>query len=352
MSTRSQYHVSRVYVKTKLISVTIFFLALLIFAEFPEELLAAPYYQGKIITIICSAAPGGGYDTPARLMAKYLPKYIPGKPTIIVQNMPGAGGVVAANYLFNVAKPDGQTIGIIHRGLPFTQLLKAPGVRFDLRKFAWLGSVGVEVTTLAIRSDLPYRTFQDLQKAKGPVYLANTGPTAKDGQWSNILKEFLGLNLRFTVYPATTDCALAIERREADGRGGSFSSVQTLFDRGVVRLVLRSRASTSEIENLHLPIDEDMTTDKMGKTIMALLTAPDRDCCRPFLAPPKTPSEAVGILREAFAITVKDQEFLKDAMRLNMQAQFVPPTEGVKTLNYIFNQPDEVVKILSKYLTF
>src|SRR3972149_8919629 len=108
MSYRRQRVAAKYYKTIKLLSLTLLFLAL---SLSPRELLAAPYYQGKIITLICSAAPGGGYDTPARLMAKYLPKYIPGKPTVVVQNMPGAGGVVAANYLFSKVTPDGLTIG-------------------------------------------------------------------------------------------------------------------------------------------------------------------------------------------------------------------------------------------------
>lgn len=128
-------------------------------AVFPlgESQAAKPYYEGKVINIVVGYSPGGGYDRLTRVLAKHLPRFIPGKPTVLVQNMPGAATVVAANYLYNVAKPDGLTIGILNRGIPFAQLLKAQGVKFDLTKYAWIGSAAIETTTLALRTDRPSR---------------------------------------------------------------------------------------------------------------------------------------------------------------------------------------------------
>ncbi len=105
----------------------------------PVKLMAAPFYKGKTIRLVVGSAPGGGYDRWARLIARHMPKYIPGKPNIIIQNIPGATSIVAANYLYNIAKPDGLTFGAVQRGLPFAQLLQKKGVKFDLRKFSWIG---------------------------------------------------------------------------------------------------------------------------------------------------------------------------------------------------------------------
>ena len=121
----------------------------------PKHLLAAPFYEGKVITIIVGYGPGGGYDRIARILAKNLSKFIPGKPTVLVQNMPGADSMIAANYLYRIAKPDGLTIGAFNRGLVFAQLLKGEGVKFDLTKFAWIGSAAIESTVLVLRADLP-----------------------------------------------------------------------------------------------------------------------------------------------------------------------------------------------------
>src|SRR5262249_38689595 len=156
----------------------------------------APYYEGKTITIVVGYKPGGGYDATARLLSRYLPKYIPGTPTVIVQNMPGANSLIAANYVYAQAKPDGLTIGTFNRNLPIGQLLAVEGVKFDMLKFAWIGSAASETTVLAIRNDLPYKTFDDLKKAKDPIVVGATGPGANTYDFPLLLKEFLGVNLK------------------------------------------------------------------------------------------------------------------------------------------------------------
>src|SRR5256885_15738757 len=136
-------------------------------------------FAGKTVTIVVGYKAGGGYDATARLLARYLPKHLPGKPTVIVQNMPGANSIIAANHMYNVAKPDGLTIGTFNRNLPIAQLTGVQGVKFDIIKFAWIGSAANETTILAIRDDLPYKTFDELRKAKEPVGIGPTGPGAQ-----------------------------------------------------------------------------------------------------------------------------------------------------------------------------
>ncbi len=164
--------------------------------SYPQKLLAAPYYAGKTLVITVGAEPGGGYDRYARLLSKHLPKHIPGNPKIIVTNMPGAGGAIQANYMYSIAKPDGYTIGGIQRGLALGQLLKVAGMRFDLRKFGWIGTPVSENTVLALRSDLPYKSIDDLRKAKDPLHLASVSMSTSDYQFPILLKEFFsGLRL-------------------------------------------------------------------------------------------------------------------------------------------------------------
>src|SRR5690349_11369869 len=188
---------------------------------------AQPNFAGKTITIIVGYKPGGGYDATARLLARHLPDHVPGKPTVIVQNMPGGNSIIAANHMYNVAKPDGLTIGTFNRNLPIAQLTKVQGVKYDITKFAWIGSAAYETTILAIRNDLPYKTFAELRKAKEPVVIGSTGPGANTYDFPLLLKDMLGLNFKIVSgYSSSADIMLAVERKEADARAGSLSSLQ------------------------------------------------------------------------------------------------------------------------------
>src|SRR5918994_6373983 len=127
---------------------------ILLLAALAPTVALGQYYAGKTVTIIVGYKAGGGYDATARLLARHLPKHLPGKPTVIVQNMPGANSLIAANHVYSVAKPDGLTIGTFNRNLPIAQLTGVQGVKFDMAKFAWVGSAASESTILAIRTDL------------------------------------------------------------------------------------------------------------------------------------------------------------------------------------------------------
>ena len=315
----------------------------------PGKLPAAPYYEKKVLRIIVGFSPGGGYDRLARLLAKHLPKYIPGKPSIIIENMPGATSIIATNHLYNIAKPDGLIIGSYERGLPIAQLLKAEGVKFDLTKFSWVGSMSSEATALYLRTDLPYKTFDDLLKAKEPIMVGYTGPADTSGHFPLLLREFLGVNLKLITYIATPEIMLAIERKEVDGRAGSYSSQKPYIERGLTRAFIRGRVSEPAVENL--PVDEDLCSDKNGKTIMAMRSAPDR-IGRPFVAPPGTPNEAINILRDAFAKVAKDPELQGESKKIMMTVEYTPADECLKVLHYVFNQPEAVVKEFSKYIKF
>ena len=178
-----------------------------------------------------------------RLLAKHLPKYIPGKPTIIVENMEGAASIIAANYIYNIAKPDGLTIGTFDRGFPFAQLLKADGVRFDSTKYSWIGSAAVESTVLCLRSGLPYKTVDDLRKAKEPIFVGSVGQASNDYHFPILLKEFAGLNLKMVTYVSGPSINLAIERKEVDGRAGSLTALKPLIERGLMHPAIRCRIS-------------------------------------------------------------------------------------------------------------
>ncbi len=315
----------------------------------PQTILSAPYYEGKTVRIIVGFGPGGGYDRIARLLAKHLPKHIPGKPVVLVENMEGASSIIAANHIYNQTKPDGLTIGTFNRGLPFAQLLKTEGVRYDVTKFSWIGSAAVEATIFAIRNDLPYKTVDDLKKVKEPIPIAGMGPGTSDTQFAILLKEFGKINLKLIIYPSSADGMLAIERKEVDGRGGSFSSLKPFIERGLVRPMIRGRVSEPGIENL--PVNEDLTTDPKGKTIMAMLASAD-GIGRPYVVPPGTPANIMNILWDAFAKVAKDPELKEDAKKNKMEVSYTSGDECLKVLNYLLNQPTDIVQEFGKYIKF
>lgn len=320
---------------------------ILLLLTFPTKLLAIPYYKGKVITIIVGYGPGGGYDRIARLFAKHLPKYIPGKPAILVQNMPGANCIIAANHLYNAVKPDGLNIGIIERGFPLTQLLKTQGVRFDLRKFSWIGSVASESTILCVRANIPYKTFDDVLKAKDPIMLGVTGLGNEAAQFNVLLKVYVGVNFKMVTYLSNADILLAVERQEVDAIGGSYTAMKPAIDRGLLRPLVRGRFSEPGIEEL--PVDEDLTNNKIAKTVMAVRSAPCK-IGRPFAAPPKTPSERMIILQNAFEKVCNDPELRNEAKRFMIPISYTPAQECLKVMNFVLEQPVDIVNELSKYL--
>jgi tripartite-type tricarboxylate transporter receptor subunit TctC len=311
---------------------------------------AAQNFQGKTVTIIVGYKAGGGYDAMARLLARHLPKHLPGKPTVIVQNMPGANSIIAANHIYNVAKPDGLTIGTFNRNLPIAQLTRVEGVKFDITKFQWVGSAANESTILAIRTDLPYKSFEELKKAKEPVAIGSTGPGANTHDFPLLLKELLGLNFKIVSgYSSSADIMLAVERKEVDGRAGSYTSLRPFIDRGLVRPLVRARSTEPGIENL--PVDENLAPNPRAKAIMALRSAPE-EVARPYVLPPATPADIVRVVRDAFANTIKDSELQAEGKKAKLDMEFLPGDKAQKILVDVLNQPKDVVDEFSKYIKF
>jgi tripartite-type tricarboxylate transporter receptor subunit TctC len=310
---------------------------------------SAPY-AGKTVTIVVGYKPGGGYDSTARLLARHMPNHIAGKPNIIVQNMPGANSLIAANYVYNVVKPDGMTMGTFNRNLIIGQLLNVDGVKYDMRKFAWVGSAASESTILAIRADLPYKTFEDLKKAKEPVIVGATGPGANTYDFPLLLKDLLGANLKIVSgYSSSSDIMLAVERKEADARAGSYTSITPWIDRKVVRPVVRARLSEPGIENL--PVDEDLAPNPRARAIMALRSAPEV-VGRPYVMKPGTPAQLVKIMADGMARAIEDPALKAEAKKAKMDLNFVSGGEALKVMNEVLSQPKDVVDEFRKYVKF
>jgi len=319
-------------------------------ALLPLAAAAQPNFAGKTITVLVGYKPGGGYDATARMLARHLPDHLPGKPTVIVQNMPGGNSIIGANHMYNVAKPDGLTIGTFNRNLPIAQLTKVQGVKFDMLKFAWIGSAANEATILAIRADLPYKNFDELRKAKENVVIGSTGPGANTHDFPLLLKDLLGVKLKIVSgYSSSADIMLAVERKEVDGRAGSYSSLKPLIDRKLVRPIIRARSNESGIENL--PVDESFAPNPRAKAIMALRSAPEV-IARPYVLPPNTPADIVKVYRDAFAATMKDPALVAEAQKAQFDLEYTSGDEAIKVLKEVLSQPKDIVDEFSKYVKF
>ena len=315
-----------------------------------SPLALAQSFAGKTVTIIVGYKPGGGYDATARMLARHLPKHIPGRPTVIVQNMPGANSVIAANHVYNVAKPDGLTIATFNRNLPIAQLTGVDGVKYDITKFAWIGSAANESTILAIRADLPYKTFEELRKAKETVVIGSTGPGANTHDFPLLLKDLVGLNFKIVSgYSSSADIMLAVERKEVDGRAGSFTSLRPFIERGVVRPIVRARSTEPGIDKL--PVDESFAPNPRAKAIMALRSAPEL-VARPYVMPPNTPAEIVKVMRDAFAKTIDDPELVAEGKKSKIDLEYTPGDKAQKILADVMNQPKDLVAEFAKYIKF
>jgi tripartite-type tricarboxylate transporter receptor subunit TctC len=307
-------------------------------------------FAGKTITIIVGFSPGGGYDVMARMVSRHLGKFLPGNPTIIVQNMPGAASVIAANQVFNIARPDGLTLGAFNRNLILGQLVNAEGIRFDMARFAWVGSPATETTILAIRSDLPFRTPADLRRADPAPVVGATGAGGSTYDFPLLLKALAGLNLRIiSGYPSSSQIMLAVERKEVDGRAGSYSSIKPFIDRGLVRAIVRGAASVPAIERL--PLDEDLTADARAKAVMRVRSAPEV-IGRPFVLPPGTPAELVNVYREAFRRMTADKEFDAEAERAGFEIKFVAGDQALRIVREVLSSPPDVVRVFSQFFKF
>jgi len=307
----------------------------------------ANFYEGKTITVVIGAK-SGSLAIAAQIVAHHLGKYLPGKPAVIVQNMPGAAHLLATNHVFNIAKPDGLTILAANPNVAIAQLSKVEQVRFDVRKFQWLGSSGADGIAFSIRADLPYKTIHELKKADRELVAGTTGPGSNAHDIPLLLKEFAGIKLKLVSgYPANSDVLLAVERKEVDSWSALATTIKLAADRGVVRPLVRGRVAAPGFE--HLPVDEDLATSQLGKSIMAIKSIPGA-IGRAFAAPAATPAERVAMLREAFGKAIQDPELLAEAKKAKINMHLISHEQVGKDFNALLNQTPETLREMGKYI--
>jgi tripartite-type tricarboxylate transporter receptor subunit TctC len=310
-------------------------------------------FAGKTVTLVVGFPPGGGYDRLARIVARHLPRYLPGAPTVVVQNMPGAGSLMAANHVYHVLRSDGFTLGLFNRNLVLAQLAGVEGMRVDLRQWNWVASLAQETSVLAVRADLPYRHVLDLRRADPPPVIGATGTGDITYQVPLMYKVFLRLNLRIvTGYSGSPEIFLAIEKKEADGIGISWTSLRPYAQRGLLRPLLRSLPGTPRDPELRdVPVAAELVTDPVGRAVPRLQDTPDR-MARAFVAPPGADPALVRLYREAFQRMAADREFTAEVERAGFEPAFLSGEQCRRLVEEVLRTPPSVVRVFKELFRF
>ena len=321
----------------------------------------APFYQGKTIRVIVGTPPGNLYDLWARLIVEHMGKHIPGNPNFIVQNMPGAGHVVAVNYLYTQVKPDGLTIiGSVIPSLYLNQLLGRPEIQFDWSKFSWIGSPARGASQMYMRADSPYKTIEDIRTAKEPPKCGATGVTGPDSYLPKMLQETVGAKVNIvTGYPGGTDIDLGVERGEIQCRA---FTIEAFFDREPYHTWRKNNFvhnifQTSKKRDPRLPqtptiyeLMDQYKTSASGRGLATVLVGAD-GMGRPMFGPPGMVAERLKILRDAYDKTMNDEALIAEAKRRKYEFDPVGGEELQALSKELTSQPPEVVDQLKRVLS-
>ena len=313
----------------------------------------ANFYQGKTIRIVVGSSTGGGYDLWARVLARYYGKYLPGNPTILVQNMPGAASIVATNYLYNVAKPDGLTLGAILPAIYFDQLVGRPEVKFDFAKIGWIGSPEQNDIIHYMRADSPYRSIDDIRKAKEPPRCGSSGTGTTGFYIPRLLDEVLGTKHTIVSgYPGGSEIDLAVERGEVHCWS---PLVATFFGRepyiswlkkGFVRVLLQTNHKRdlrlADVPTIYELMDQHKTAEAGKRLTRVILVAATLG--RPIAVTPGIPPDRLKLLRDAYLKTLKDPELVAETKRQRWDIEPLTGEEMEQLSKEVIAQPKEVIE--------
>lgn len=309
----------------------------------------AEFYKGKQLTFIVGASTGGGYDAQARLLARHFSKHMPGNPSIVVQNLPAAGSLQAANNLYNISPKDGSTFGMVQRGMLTATLTNPTGVRFDIAKFNWIGNMASETAVVVAWADSPIKTTEDLFTKE--MIVGGTGPTIDTETTPRLLNALIGTKFKIiSGYPGTTEVTLAMERGEVMGLGDwSWSNVKSrrgdyLRDKKI-RILMQS-ALQKEPDLPDVPLALDYVKNPEDRQIMELIMA-QKTVARPLVAPPDVPKDRIAALRTAFMATGKDADFIQDSEKSKLDIGLTSGEEVDKVVARIVKTPPALAERLS-----
>ncbi|MDP2601208.1 MAG: tripartite tricarboxylate transporter substrate-binding protein [Deltaproteobacteria bacterium] len=306
-------------------------------AAFAQE----PFYQGKTVRIIVGASAGGGYDTYSRTIARHIGKHIAGNPTFVVDNMPGAGFLIAANHIYKVAKPDGLTIGHFIGGLFLQQLLGKPGIEFDGPKFGFIGVPTQDNYVIGISKKTGVTSMDQWMSTKTVVKLGGVGAGSATDDIPKVFMATIGLPVQLVSgFKGTADVRLAYNSGEVQGVCNAWESFRATWPNelksGDLTIVLQTTAKPHpELPNVPLSINY-AKTDEARKLIQALVHSVG-PAARPYVLPPGTPKDRVQILRRAFMDTMKDPDFIADATKAKLDLNPLDGAELEKNVREVFN---------------
>ena len=306
----------------------------------------AEFYKGRTLELYIGYSVGGGYDVYARLLARHMGRHLPGNPVIAPKNMPGAGSLTLANWLYGAAPRDGSVFGTIGRGIAFDPLLGTPGTKFSATQFGWLGSANDEVSVCAAWGKSGITRFEDLYARQ--VFIGGTGAGADTDLFPKVMNHILGTKMKLvTGYPGGNDITLAMQRGEVEARcGWSWSSIKSghmswVKDGTIKLLVQLSLAKHPDLPDVPLIMDLVKTPEQ--RAILRLVFA-RQVMGRPFLAPPGLPPERLALLRRAFMQTLKDPAFVAEAEKIKLE---ITPVDGEAVQNLvaeIYATPPDIVR--------
>jgi len=307
----------------------------------------AQFYKGKTINIVVGSDVGGGYDLTARTVARHLTRHIPGEPTVVVQNRPGAGSIIASNYVYEIAPKDGTVIGAVQRPIPFQILFGDSGVRFDVRKMQWIGSPTKELGVAVSWHTSPHKTFADVFKTE--MIVAGTGPTTDPELFPRAMNSILGTKFKVVSgYKGQAQMVLAMQREEVHGSGNwSFSDIEKghpdwLAEKKVHLLLQLGLAKSPHPALRDVPLILDVAHNAEQRSIFQVLMGM-KTMGRPFFVAPGVPKDRTDAIRAAFMKTMKDPEFLAEAAKVLGQIDPLSGPEMQKIITDVHALPADVI---------
>jgi len=318
---------------------------------------ADDFYKGKTIRFVVGLAPGGGYDLSARTVGRHIGKHIPGNPTIVVENMTGAGSLIAANYTYNSAKPDGLFVGIWNSALVLRQALGDKAMRFDARKYGWIGAPTVGTPHCSIMAHTGLKTLKDVLASKREIKMGSTGPGSTYDDTPRILNQTIGTKFRIVSgYEGTGPILVAMRRQEVDGGCWGWESARTTGralldgkgDEKLIPFLIHRPQADPEVKGLPLIPEVIKGEDNLSAYNTWVGTF---EFQRPFMVPPGTPKERLQILRKGFADTMKDPKFIAEAKKSKLQITYVTGEEVDKYVDKVLAVTPKAKELLDFLIT-